>query len=403
MMQCFINATTRKHPRAMTATTDHFRPAWRGALFYLFHWGAVGAYLPFLNVYFVEQGFTGRQVGVLAMLFPLATLLCAPALASLADRTGQRVRTLQLALTGVVCTFIALGQAKTFWGVVAIILLLAIARSPVLALADSLIVRLANRHGVPFGNLRLVGSLGFAIFSMLCGVFWQRWGYSPMFWVTAVLFLPAIVVAAGLETAEVGQTAGLRVPLRTILQDRALVALLVATWLMGVTLGVAIIFEGILMDALGGGQVLIGLFLGVIGFSEIPGMRASGGLINRLGGKQTLVLAYVLFGGSFAGYALAGSPTMLMFYGVIRGLGFGLFLATTVTLLNDNAPAAWASTVQSLREAGMFGLAPLLVAPVAGLFYDRWGAAAPFWLAVATAGIAVLVLLATRIDKTSQG
>ncbi len=386
----------------MTVATDRFRPTWRGALFYLFHWGAVGAYLPFLNVYFIEQGFTGRQLGLLAMLFPLATLLGAPALSSLADRTGQRVRTLQLALTGVVFTFIALGQAKTFWDVAAIMLLLAIVRSPVLALADSLIVRLANRHNAPFGNLRLVGSLGFAIFSILCGLLWQRWGYVPMFWVTALLFLPTIIMATGLDAGETPQTVIQRVPLRTILQDRALVALLLATWLMGVTLGVAIIFEGIIMDALGGGQWLIGLFLGIIGFSEIPGMRASGLLIQRLGGRKTLLLAYVLFGGSFAGYALAGTPTMLMIYGVVRGLGFGLFLASTVTLLNDYAPAAWASTVQSLREAGMFGLAPLLVAPVAGLLYDRWGAAAPFWLAVASAGLAILVLGTHHSTAKSQ-
>lgn len=385
-----------------TSPTNRFSPAWRGALFYLFHWGAVGAYLPFLNVYFVEQGFTGRQVGVLAMLFPLATLLCAPALSSLADRTGQRVRTLQLALTGVVFIFIALGQAQTFWGVAAIMLLLAIARSPVLALADSLIVRLANRHDVPFGNLRLVGSLGFAISSIGCGVLWQRWDYSPMFWVTALLFMPTVVLATGLDTVETPQPVVQQVPLRTILQDRALVVLLVATWLMGITLGVAIIFEGILMAALGGGQWLIGVFLGVIGFSEIPGMRLSGLFIKRLGGRPTLVLAYLLFGGAFVGYALAGSPTLLLIFGIIRGLGFGLFLASTVTLLNDNAPAAWASTVQSLREAGMFGLAPLLVAPVAGLLYDRWGAAAPFWLAVASAAVAILVLLTFQTAAKPQ-
>lgn len=372
------------------------RPAWRGALFYLFHWGAVGAYLPFLNVYFVELGFSGRQLGILAMLFPLATLGCAPALSSLADRTGQRVRILQLALTGVVFSFVALGQAQHFGSVVGILAVLAIARSPVLALADSLIVQLASLVGVSFGNLRLAGSLGFAILSILCGGLWQLWGYRPMFWVTALLFLPTIWFAAGLEETTPLSTPTPATPLRTVLQDRALLALLVATWLMGVTLGVAIIFEGIIMDELGGGQWLIGLFLGVIGFSEIPGMRLSGPLITRLGGRRTLLLAYLLFGGSFIGYALASSSTQLLVYGAIRGVGFGLFLASTVTLLNDSAPAAWASTVQSLREAGMFGLAPLLVAPVAGLFYDRWGGAAPFWLAVATAGAAILVLLLSR-------
>ena len=92
-----------------------------------------------------------------------------------------------------------------------------------------------------------------------------------------------------------------------------------------------------------------------------------------------------------------------MLFGAIRGFGFGLFLATTILMFNERASTAWAATVQSLRDAVMFGLAPLLVAPPAGLIYDRWGATAPFVLAVATAGIAVLILLIARInDQSSQ-
>ncbi|MEZ4681787.1 MAG: MFS transporter [Caldilineaceae bacterium] len=191
-------------------------------------------------------------------------------------------------------------------------------------------------------------------------------------------------------------------PLRTIVQDRYLLILLITTWLMGITLGIAIIFEGIIVDALGGGQVLIGLFLGIIGLSEIPGMRVSGALMRRLGGERTLLLSYLIFGGSFLGYLVAGNPLLLMLFGAIRGFGFGLFLATTILMFNERASTAWAATVQSLRDAVMFGLAPLLVAPPAGLIYDRWGAAAPFVLAVATAGVAVLIWLIAGINNRSS-
>lgn len=379
------------------------RPARNAALFYLLHWGAYGAYVPFLNVYFVKLGFSGGQLGLLAMLFPLGVLLCSPPLAALADQLDRRVLLLQIALAGVVLSFVALGYPATFAVVALVMILLAVARSPVLALADTLIVRMAVRQGIPYGNLRLIGSFGFAVLSIACGWLWQQWGYRPMFWATALLFLPTIWLAGQLEdTPRAGKTAT-RVPLHTIVQDRYLLLLLITTWLMGITLGIAIIFEGIIVDALGGGEALIGLFLGIIGLSEIPGMRVSGNLMRRLGGEQTLFLSYLIFGGSFLGYLVADTPAILMIFGAIRGFGFGLFLAATIMIFNERAPAAWAATVQSLRDAVMFGLAPLMVAPPAGLIYDRWGATAPFALAIVTAALALLILVVgKRVIKMTR-
>ncbi|MCB0085717.1 MAG: MFS transporter, partial [Caldilineaceae bacterium] len=111
------------------------RPLLLGALFYLFHWGAYGAYMPFLNVYFAKLGFSGSQFGLLAMLFPLGVLLCSPPLAALADHTNRRARLLQFALAGVVFSFVLLSVPTRFSTVAAVMVLLAIARSPVLALA----------------------------------------------------------------------------------------------------------------------------------------------------------------------------------------------------------------------------------------------------------------------------
>ena len=364
-----------------------------GALFYLVHWGAVGAFLPFLNVYFVRLGLSGRQIGLLAALFPLLTLLLAPTLSALADRWGRRTGMLQLSLAGVVISFFFLGRPDTFAGLIPWMILLALFRSPVLSLADGLIARLAAEQEVDFGRLRLWGSFGFATVAILSGLLWAQVGYRPLFVVTGLLFAPAIWLAGRLEGG--GRAAHQApTPLKVLAGDAGLLVLLATSWLVGLTLGIAIIFEGIYMHYLGGGGGMIGLFLGLIGFSELPGMRYSGPLIRRWGGLKTLLLAYTLFGGSFLGYAISDTPYLLLAFGVIRGAGFGLFLAGTVRLIDARAPAGWTATVQSLREAGMFGLAPLLAAPLAGEVYDRWGPEPVFIIAAAASGLAVLGLLA---------
>jgi MFS family permease len=90
---------------------------------------------------------------------------------------------------------------------------------------------------------------------------------------------------------------------------------------------------------------------------------------------------------------------MLLALALLRGFGFGLFISATIRLLDERAPDAWSSTVQSLREIGMSGLAPLIVAPIAGEVYDRFGLDAVFLLAATATGLAAMVLLVAAVRK----
>ena len=77
-------------------TYSVFGPAQRGALFYLAHFAAFGVMIPFMNVYFAEMGLNGRQIGLLAALFPAMTLFLSPGIAAFADRHRKRVVILTL-------------------------------------------------------------------------------------------------------------------------------------------------------------------------------------------------------------------------------------------------------------------------------------------------------------------
>jgi MFS family permease len=77
-------------------------------------------------------------------------------------------------------------------------------------------------------------------------------------------------------------------------------------------------------------------------------------------------------------------------FSVFRGLGFGLFYASTVHLVHDLAPRAWGSTLQGVMNALAFGLAQLISRPAGGAIYDGLGPSAAF----VTAGLAVLLAMA---------
>jgi MFS family permease len=89
---------------------------------------------------------------------------------------------------------------------------------------------------------------------------------------------------------------------------------------------------------------------------------------------------------------MSRTPLILLFYAMLKGVGFGLYFPTTVSLSDERAPAAWSSTVQSLLMALGWGLAPLLTTPLAGWLSDTLGLSRVFAVAAGVQMLAILVL-----------
>ncbi|MCB0033284.1 MAG: MFS transporter [Anaerolineales bacterium] len=380
---------------------DSLNPALSGALFYALFWGSSGVFVPFINVYFVEIGLTGREVGLLAALVPLMTLLFNPLASSLADRLNARVAILRYALIGTIIAFFLLGfpGATTFTLLLPLMLFQALTSSPIISLADTTIARMSKRHNLNYGNLRLWGSLSFAATTILFGFVWQQFPYRWMFVVTGLFLLPVIFITGQLENGT-GQKRPTTAPTTTrLLGIPGITAVLLASFLTGIGLGFTFTFDGIYMSQLGGNGLFVGLMFGVAAFAELPSMQFSQALGQRYQERNVLLAGLVLLIIAMIGYVLAPSPSILLIFAAVRGAGFGLFLVSTIRMIDALAPEQWSSTAQSLRQAGTFGLASLIASPVGGWIYDM---ASPQMIFVAAAGAFLLAVLVMAFTKNTN-
>jgi MFS transporter, PPP family, 3-phenylpropionic acid transporter len=372
------------------------RPATIGSAYYGFFWPMVAMYAPYFNVYLLELGFSGTQIGVLAAVFPLFALVVAPTLSALADRRGWRLRLLQFSLVGWAAVLLLYPFMTGFTAFLLLVIVESAMRSPSLPIADGVIARMATRHKLNFGDMRLWGSFGFAAVSILSGIAWQQVGYRAMFLAAAVAMLPALFIARKLEEGELATGNGRR-SILFLAQDKGLVILYISAFLLGMALFSTFIFGGIFITQLGGNETHIGLLFGLSALAEVPIMRRSGAIIQRLQGPQALLLAMGMLFIGLLGFALAWSPTVLIIASVIKGIGYGLLIVVMVQLLNERAPEGWNSTAQSIFQAAFLGLAPLLTSALSGTIYDLWGANLLFGLMTAVIGLSmVLLLLAIR-------
>ena len=368
-------------------------PALRGALFYLGYWGVFGVYDPLTNVYYSQLGLSGSQIGVLAALVPLMTMLVALPISAISDRRAMRVSVLRIALAGLATSLLFLGLPKAFIAILPIAAILSAFRAPTGPISDSLIVRMSVRHGVDYGNLRLWGSLGFAISAIVFGWVWGEVGLGWMFAGAALLFLPVMAVSFSLEEGPKVARKAQR-PLREIGRDHGLVILLAATYLAQGGLLVSSFFSGVYLMEIGGTAILVGLLFALFAITEIPAMRWTRPLMARIGGPRTLLLAYALSAVAVFGFAVAPTPAFFLAAAALRGFGYGFFFVATVRMLDMRVPQEWASSVQALMYAGGFGLVPLLASLAAGVVYDARGGPAVFFgsfLMIAAGGILLAV------------
>ena len=189
---------------AQPSSVKILKPVVAGSLFYLFAFSISGAYQPFLNVYFTQIGLTGEQVGLLSTFQPIITILFLSAIAALADRLGKKGRFAQFSMLGAAISIFLLGFPTSFGGIAVLMLSLAIFSAPNMTLTDSMISRMALRHNLNYGGMRLWGSLMFAVASAGFGALWQHFGYKPMFLAAALCFLPVIWITGRIERRSCG-------------------------------------------------------------------------------------------------------------------------------------------------------------------------------------------------------
>jgi PPP family 3-phenylpropionic acid transporter len=245
--------------------------------------------------------------------------------------------------------------------------------------------------------MRLWGSFTYAVAAVLFGFLFERIGLAWMFPISAVGFLLVTACAFFMEEGDpvVKKTQS---PWGLILRNKILLALLLAAVFFGAATNI-FLFSSMYIVHLGGSELMAGLLLGATALLEVPAMHYGGGLMRRFGGMRTLLLGFGFFAAAFLIGIAAREPWVLLIAGMLEGGGFGLSFVAIVVIFDQHAPDNWSASIQSLVNAGMFGVAPFLSAIAFGAIYDSWPAGVyAFSLGLITCAILAL-LIAIRMES----
>ena len=374
----------------------------------------MGMLMAYMSLHYDQLGFSGIQISTIIVVGSAAVILLAPRYGQLFDRAFNKRSVLIGSLLVMAISLGSIAWLKAFVPVILFWTIYRAVQGPFYSTSENLSYSVASksteRGTSSFGSIRLWGSIGFAVSTLIAGWIYQNYGFTyntivflvlVALSIVVLLLIPESVFDVSGETKE--EHLSLSAVLKLIVNHRFL-------WLMALALAISDpvqdgirAFEPIFMQHLGLEAGMIGLANSLSALGEVPFMIYADRVIRKVGLKQIVIIVIVF--DIIRRLLVWFFPTagIVFVTSVLTSVSFTFRLVCSVTLINMILPKNVTSTANALIGVTMFGVGYMLSNAVSGFIYDRYGNREIYLMGAALCVISLILALSTGKLETKSG
>ncbi|MFD2613250.1 MFS transporter [Paenibacillus gansuensis] len=359
--------------------------------------------LPFLPLYFAEQGYDSFQVGLLMMIGPFVAVFAQPMWGYISDRLQTVKKIVFLLWSFTLLSSIVLFTAQSFAVSFVCSLLLYFFMMPSSPLLDGLTISSAVRANISYGSIRMWGSIGFTAVAILSPyILDQIGGIQNIKYIYWAVWIPAFVFLFMVkDVPAAGSPVTLR-SVRSIFSNRSFLIFLLMVFLLMIPHRMNDSLYGLHLSSLGASETMVGWAWAIAAFGEVPAFAILGRYMHRLNELAVLGIAAGLYAIRWVVYAYVTDPAALMFLQCTAAFTFGVFWVTAVSYAVRLVPEHLRSTGQSFLAAVFLGLAGITGGSVGGWIRGEYGGTGMYLFGAVLAAAACAMFLYTRASKYNQ-
>lgn len=369
---------------------------WKYGLFLASYYLANAVYQSYASKYFESVGMTHTQLSVLLAAAPVVSIIMQPIWGMLGDRMKSRNIVLRMLIVVAAALVLTYRISGAFWWLLIVSCLFSAFYTSIQPMGDSIILEALQPKNQPFGPLRLMGCLTFAVGNLFIGYAIDGRMNLVVYLTTAILMLTLLSTKA-LPYTPGHQSTGQKMNMLAILKLRHMPGLLIMLMMMQLTMGYFYSFYSIHFTSLPGGTTtLLGLCYFLSAVSEVPFLLNADKLYDKLGvGKlmsisaAAITLRWLLLGlFPYAGVAMASQ--------VLHGWGFIVMTVSTSKYMSATVPDELKASGQMLLAVVGFGIARVFGILGGGLLSEAMGGIQNGFLMMAAVSGAALLIFAPR-------
>ncbi len=330
-----VTITLMAHP-GPAIVNDGF--AARLALVYAALFLAVGWYLPLFPLWLSAQGLDPGAIGFVLAAFQFTRIIGTPAGTRLSDRYGTPKGGIVVSALATVVALIVLGCTNGFPAILAAAILYSFTTSPIMPLIDAYALKGLSQRALPYGPVRLWGSVAFIVANLTGGVLLGFIVRTDLIWL--IFAGSCLVAAATLALVPLPRAGKVRAHAsgHSHLRSPAFLAIAAAGCLIQASHAVYYGFSTLDWSAKGFGGVTIGI-LWALGVAAEIVLFALAPRLPKSIGPVTLILIGAA-GGVTRWIATAFDPPLALLAPLqtLHALSFGATHLGTMMYLSRNAP-----------------------------------------------------------------
>ena len=375
--------------------------------YYFAFMGGWGFILPFINLFYVSLGFSGKEIGTIGSINALVGLIVSPMIVSEIKKRPQGRGILQASLMIGALFYFLQGQQTTFLAIVVIVFFQSLISSGTMPASDAMAIHVSEEAGTGYGSVRVWASIGWILAVPASGWLIERLGFQAGFlgvslaWLVGALLTLPIQPRYFVAPKRTGQPpSNLRTAFQRIGRDRTLRGYAVALVFIGFLNNGVLQFENVFLAELGASKQLISFAAILSAIVEIPFMVYADRYVRRVGAHRVMLFAISMLCLQRTAVLLFPAIVTIMIVRFIGGVSFSFMTIASVFLISSRTDQSETGTILAIYTVTLSGLVSMLAAPVSGAIFDAIGAR---WLyALAATGYAI-GLLSLWITKPGPG
>lgn len=341
-------------------------------LYYALTYALNACYRNFVPLFFSQQGFSQTEVGALLAGGPMIALLAQPFWGTAADRAASRNRVLCLLLAGSAGCILLYPLGETFASALGLLMLFSFFYSAVTPVGDAVTLDYVQRSGGNYGHIRLFGSIGYALTSVVAGLVAER-SIFLVFGLYALLAAVSALLTGKLPKSAGGPGRTRAGGFRRVLTTPGVLPVLWFTVAIYASFGFHSAFFGIYLTRNGGSVTLMGLCLFIQAASELPFLFFSRRLAARWGIPRLLTAAGIFMAVRWLLMAQIGGYRLFLPISLMHGFSIIVFMYGVSVYLADLVPEELRASGQAVFAMASFIGTALLGNLLGGLLSDLLG------------------------------